>query len=334
VAAQRNRPCGALAFPLRSNGNVLGVVELFSTEFRQPHEAMLAMMASIGLQVGQFIERRRAEQVLHTREREFQLAREIQLGLLPKAPPTLAGFAIAGATYPTQETGGDYYDFIPLPDGSWGIALGDASGHGIGAALLIAVTRAYVRALALNLIDPGEILRGTSGRLAGDISDDHFVTLFLARLDPRTRSLVYSNAGHWPGYVFDARGEVKLVLQSTSYPLGLDPGGNFSNGPLLMLDSGDLVFLLSDGIVEASSGAGSPFGIGRALEVVRSHRHEAPGEIIAALVHQVREWSGSAQVDDMTAIVIKVGEDGRVAWRPPLRLLAEQPGIGVLESNV
>jgi serine phosphatase RsbU (regulator of sigma subunit) len=74
-----------------------------------------------------------------------------------------------------------------------------------------------------------------------------------------------------------------------------------------MLDSGDLVFLLSDGIVEASSGAGSPFGIGRALEVIRAHRHEEPGEIIAALLHHVREWSGSAQVDDMTAIVIKVG---------------------------
>src|SRR5262249_22277366 len=196
-----------------------------------------------------------------------------------KAPPTLAGFAIAGATHPTQETGGDYFDFIPMSDGHWGIALGDASGHGVGAALLIAVTRAYLRALTLTLTDPGEILRDANERLAEDISADHFVTLFLARLDPRTHSLVYSNAGHCRGYVFDARGEVKLVLQSTSHPLGLDTGGNFSNGPTLMLDSGDLVFLLSDGIVEASSGAGSLFGIGRALEVVRAHRHEAPGEI-------------------------------------------------------
>jgi len=308
VAAQRNgRPCGALAFPLRSNGNVLGVVELFSPEFRQPQEAVLAMVASIGMQVGQFIERRRAEQILHTRQGEFQLAREIQQGLLPKAPPTLAGFAIAGATHPAQETGGDYYDFIPMSAGHWGIALGDASGHGIGAALLIAETRAYLRALSLTLTDPGEILRDANGRLAEDISADHFVTLFLARLDPRTRSLVYSNAGHVPGYIIDGRGEVKLVLQSTGLPMGVCPTSAFPNGHTVRLEPCDLLILLSDGIVEAISGAGSQFGIGRALEVVRAHRHEAPGEIIAALLHQVREWSQSAQVDDMTAIVIKVG---------------------------
>jgi PAS domain S-box-containing protein len=307
VAAQRNGPCGALAFPLGSNGNVLGVVEFFSPELRQPQEAVLAMMASIGIQVGQFIERRQAELVLHARQGEFQLAREIQQGLLPKAPPALTGFAIAGATHPTQETGGDYYDFIPMSDGHWGIAIGDASGHGIGAALLISETCAYLRALALTHTDPGTILGHLNNRLAEDISTDHFVTLLFARLCPRTRSLVYSNAGHWPGYVLDAQGEVKLVLNSTSLPLGLGPAGDFANGPAITLDPGDLVFLLSDGIVEAPSGAGSLFGIGRALEVVRAHRHHPPGELIAALLHQVREWSQSAQVDDMTAILIKVG---------------------------
>jgi PAS domain S-box-containing protein len=306
VAAQRNGPCGALAVPLRSDGNVLGVIEFFSPEFRRPQEAVLAMMASIGIQVGQFIERRRAEMVLHAREGEFQLAREIQQGLLPKAPPTLAGFAIAGATHPTQETGGDYFDFIPMSDRHWGIAIGDASGHGIGAALLISETRAYLRALALMHTDPGTVLRLLNQRLAEDISTDHFVTLLFARLCPSTRSLVYSNAGHCPGYVLDARGAVKLVLNCTNPPLGLDPTGPFSNGSPITLDPGDLVVLLSDGIVEARSEAGSHFSIGRALELIRVHRHQPPGELLAALLHQVREWSQSAQVDDMTAILIKV----------------------------
>jgi serine phosphatase RsbU (regulator of sigma subunit) len=110
-----------------------------------------------------------------------------------------------------------------------------------------------------------------------------------------------------PAYVLDGRGEVKLVLQSTGLPLGVDPTGTFPNSPTVRLEPGDLLFLLSDGIVEAPAGDGPPFGIGRTLEVVRAHRHEPPGEIIAALMHQVREWSGSAQADDMTAIVIKVG---------------------------
>jgi PAS domain S-box-containing protein len=252
-------------------------------------------------------ERKQAEIAMHAREREFRLAREIQQGLLPKVSPTLAGFAIAGASHPAQETGGDYYDFIPMPDGHQGIALGDASGHGIGAALLIAETRAYLRALALSHTDPGTILRLLNRRLAEDISTDHFVTLFFARLDASARSLVYSSAGHWPGYVLDAEGEVKLVLGSTSLPLGVDPGGDFSNGLALTLNPGDLVFLLSDGIVEAASGAGALFGICRALEVVRVHRHKPPGEIVAALLHHVREWSQSAPADDMTAVVIKVG---------------------------
>jgi serine phosphatase RsbU (regulator of sigma subunit) len=307
VAARRNELCGALAFPLRSDANTLGVLEFFSPDLRQPDGDLFPLVTNLGSQIAQFIERREAERVVHARAEEFSLARKIQQGLLPKAPPALPGLEIAAASHPAQETGGDYFDFIPLSDGQWGIVIGDASGHGIGAALLIAETCAYLRALALTHTDPGSILRLVNGRLAEDIGADHFVTLFLAQLDPRTGSLAYSSAGHWPGYVLDAQGKVKLGLKRTSLPLGLYPDGDFSNGPAITLDPGDLVFLFSDGIVEAPSGAGPAFGIGRALEVVCTHRHEPPGEIIAALMHQVREWSGSAQADDMTAIVIKVG---------------------------
>ena len=307
VTARRNEPCGALAFPLRSDVNTLGVLEFFSPDLRQPDGDLFPLVTNLGSQIAQFIERREAERVVHARAEEFSLARKIQQGLLPKAPPALPGLEIAAASHPAQETGGDYFDFIPLSDGQWGIVIGDASGHGIGAALLIAETCAYLRALALTHTDPGSILRLVNGRLAEDIGADHFVTLFLAQLDPRTGSLAYSSAGHWPGYVLDAQGKVKLGLKRTSLPLGLYPDGDFSNGPAITLDPGDLVFLFSDGIVEAPSGAGPAFGIGRALEVVCTHRHEPPGEIIAALMHQVREWSGSAQADDMTAIVIKVG---------------------------
>ena len=100
----------------------------------------------------------------------------------------------------------------------------------------------------------------------------------------------------------------KCVLYSTNLPLGLAPAGDFGKGPALTLERGDLVFLLSDGIVEAPSGAGAPFSIGRALELVREHRHQPPDEIVATLLHKVREWSHSAEVDDMTAVVIKVGD--------------------------
>jgi sigma-B regulation protein RsbU (phosphoserine phosphatase) len=194
-----------------------------------------------------------------------------------------------------------------MADGHWGIAIGDASGHGIGPALLAAETRAYLRAFALTHTDPGAILDRVNQRLVEDIAEDFFVTLSLARLHPGTRSLVYSNAGHLPAYVLDGRGEVKRVLPGTGPPLGLYPTSAFPNGPAVRLEAGDLVFLLSDGIVEAPAGDGPRFGMGRTLEVVRAHRHEPASDIIAALLHQVHEWSQGAQEDDMTAIVIKVG---------------------------
>jgi serine phosphatase RsbU (regulator of sigma subunit) len=248
VAARRNGPCGALAFPLQSDANTLGVLEFFGPDLRQPDGDLLPMVTDLGSQIAQFIERRQAERVVDARAREFSLARTIQQGLLPKAPPVLPGFEIAGVSYPTQETGGDYFDFIPLSDGHWGIALGDASGHGIGAALLIAETHAYLRALALTRTAPGQVLDSVNQRLVEDITSDHFVTLFLGRLSPLTRSLVYSSAGHLPGYVLDGRGEVKMVLKSTGLPLGADGTGDFPTGPGVRLEPGDLVFLLSDGI--------------------------------------------------------------------------------------
>ena len=293
VAGRRQGPCGALALPLRRNGNVLGVLEFFGPDLRQPDAELFPLLIGLGSQIAQFIERRHAEVLLHAREREFSLARAIQQGLLPKAPPVLPGFEIAGASYPTQETGGDYFDFIPMSDGHWGIALGDASGHGIAAALLIAETRAYLRALALTHADPGQVLDRVNRRLVEDITTGHFVTLFLARLNPLTRSLVYSSAGHLPGYLLDGRGEVRLVLPSTGLPLGLDPAGAFPIGLAVRLEPGDLLLLLSDGIIEATSGAGPQFGIERALEVVRAHRHEPAGDIVAALVQEVRMWSQS-----------------------------------------
>jgi PAS domain S-box-containing protein len=307
VAGHRDGPCGALALPLRSNGDVLGVLEFFGPDFRQPDRELVPLLTGLGSQIAQFIERRHAERVVHARASEFSLARTIQQGLLPKAPPALPGLEIAGVSHAAQETGGDYFDFIPMSDGHWGIVIGDASGHGIGAALLVAQTRAYLRAFALTNTDPGQVLDSVNQRLVEDITADHFVTLFLGRLHPLTRTLVYSNAGHLPAYILDGHGAVKQVLHSTGFPLGLVPSGDFPNSPVVRLEPGDLLFLLSDGIVEAPAGDGPLFGIGRTLELVRAHRHEPPGEILAALLHEVREWSGSVQTDDMTAIVIKVG---------------------------
>jgi PAS domain S-box-containing protein len=296
---------GMLASPIRERGVTLGMLEFFSRKPRVLDAGAREMLASISRQIAQFIEHREAERTLHERARELGVARQIQQGLLPKGPPALPGMAIGAACEPAHETGGDYLDFIPVADGTLGIVIGDASGHGVGAALLMAETRAYLRARAATDSDPAAILTRVDRSLAPDLSSDHFVTLFLACLDPATRRLTWASAGHLPGFILDARGEVKRSLPATGFPLGLNLQGIVS-GPPRSLEPGDLLFLLTDGIVEACSPAGGPFGMERALEVVRTHRAGPPQEIVAALLQQARRFSGGEMIDDMTAIIVKV----------------------------
>jgi PAS domain S-box-containing protein len=297
---------GACGFPVRNGGEVLGVIEFFSREVRRPDRDLTLVMGDIGGQVSQFFERQQAQQALLEREREFSLARAIQVGLLPKGAPTLAGFVIAGASHPAQETGGDYFDYIPAPDGSLGVAIGDASGHGIGAALVIAETRAYLRARAATDTDLGRILTLVNRHVAADVPEGNFVTLFLARLDAPTRTLTYTSAGHGPGYVLDDRGEVREVLGSTNIPVGLDPAIDYLVAPAVVLRPGEIVLLLTDGIQEASSPDGQRFGLDRVLATVRASRDDTPDGILKALFAAVRKFSPGPQADDMTAVIVKV----------------------------
>lgn len=300
----------AYGIPVRNGGEVLGVIEFFSRRIARPDPSLVRVIGGIGSQISQFVERRHAERVLHEREREFVVARSIQLGLLPKTPPAVRGFAIGGASLPAQETGGDYFDFIPMPDGSLGVAIGDASGHGIGAALVICQTRAYLRARATTDADVGAILGRVNRQLTEDLPEGHFATLFFARLDAASGSLSYSSAGHCAGYVLDDRGEVRDVLGSTALPLGIDPEAHFpAEGPVL-LTPGTLVLLLTDGILEARTTDGLAFGVDRALATVRGCRGGTPSEIVAALFRACREFSPGQQTDDMTALVLKADPPG------------------------
>jgi serine phosphatase RsbU (regulator of sigma subunit) len=162
-----------------------------------------------------------------------------------------------------------------------------------------------LRALALTCADVGALLALSNQRLASDIVADHFVTLFLLRLDPRTHSLLYANAGHWPGYVLDRQGRTKAVLASTGCPLGIDPAGEFPTGPATTLEPGELALLLTDGIVEAALPEGERLGLGRTLAIVRGHRQEAPDAILDALFRAVGDFSGQQLRDDITAVIIK-----------------------------
>jgi serine phosphatase RsbU (regulator of sigma subunit)/PAS domain-containing protein len=256
-------------------------------------------------------ERRRAEQALAATRDEFQAARRIQQKMFPAAAPRLPGFDLGGASHPAEATGGDYFDFVPMLDGCVGLVVGDVSGHGFGSALLMAEARAFLRALARAHADVATILTLANAALAADVEDDRFLTLIFARLDPRTRTLRYGSAGHPTGYVLDRSGAVTDCLPSLDPPLGPFPDHVFSASPERALCPGETVVLLTDGVLEACAPDDTVFGIERALALVRAYRHAPAAQIVANLYHAVRAFThNEPQVDDMTAIVLKVGERG------------------------
>ena len=252
------------------------------------------------------VRREQAERDLFAREAEVLAAREIQQRLFPASAPLVAGFDLAGASFPADETGGDYYDFVAMPGGPLALVVGDVSGHGLAAALLMSETRAYLRALMLFREDVADILDMVNRALSSDTGDVAFVTLLLARLDPQARTLVYASAGHPPGYVLDDAGNVKQELWSTGLPLGVDPESAFTAANPISLESGDLVFLLTDGVVEAASNDKTLFGPNRALEVVRRNRARPARQIIESLYIAIREFQPMARDDDVTALIVKV----------------------------
>jgi PAS domain S-box-containing protein len=251
--------------------------------------------------------RKRTEKELRENQEQFRVAREIQQRLFPKNAPALAGFDIAGASYPAEATGGDYFDYLPMLHDRLGIVVGDVTGHGVGPALLMAETRAYLRVLAGRREDVGEILTRANGILAEDMGGERFITLFMARLDPATRVMTYASAGHPAGYILDAAGNLRIKLCRTGVPLGIRPDTLYESSADISLAAGDLILLLTDGIEETFAPDNSLFGCERALEVVRAHQSQSAREIVDALYQSNREFAQRApQVDDVTAIVVKI----------------------------
>jgi PAS domain S-box-containing protein len=240
-------------------------------------------------------------------EQEFQLelARNVQRRFYTAAPP-VTDFDIGASTHPADETGGDYFDFIPMGDGSLLIALADAKGHGFSSALVVALTRAYVRCFATMHLELDEILTHVNEMLFKDLEHGDFVTLFLARLSSSHRTLSYASAGHVPGLIFLDSGDVKRKLESTGPPLGLFAASKFSLQQEISLDAGEIAVFLTDGVIESTRPNGRQFGCQRVIDQIRALSHESASNIAKGIYHATREFSqGDLQDDDITSVIIK-----------------------------
>ena len=250
--------------------------------------------------------RRQAEQALSAQAEEMRIGREIQQRLFPAAAPQLPGFDIAGASFPAAATGGDYFDYIPMLDGNLGIVVGDVTGHGLGPALIMADARAILRSLARSFSDVRDILMHANDLLREDIGWDRFLTVFYGRLSPQSRQLSFLNAGHPPGVVLDRDSAVVAELKATLPALGLFPLEKVPEPVTVTLAPGQLLLLLTDGIIEATAPSGEEFGRDRALAVVRAARNQPAADIVAALNAAVRAFiQTQPQGDDITMVILK-----------------------------
>jgi sigma-B regulation protein RsbU (phosphoserine phosphatase) len=241
------------------------------------------------------------------REIELGLARQVQQRLYPRAAPQIPGLDLAGAARPCALMSGDYYDFIPTAGGQLGIVVGDVSGHGLGPALVMAETRAYLRSCLRTCSNLDETLHLTNEMLVDDLESNYFVTLLLASLDVGAGTLTYANAGHPTGYLLDRSGEVKFAMESTCIPLGVLGDLRGAPGRTVRCEPGDILVLFSDGILESQEPGGEFFGVERALALLRRHRREPARQILDRFYAGVLAFAGDNSLqDDLTAVVCKL----------------------------
>ena len=248
----------------------------------------------------------RLEKEIRERERveqELQVARRIQHALLPKEVPTLEGWEISPFYLPAREVGGDFYDFLELPNGHLGIVVGDATGKGVPAALVMASARSTLRAVAQGSNSPGEVMSRANDPLVIDIPPNMFVTCFYATLDPESGHLVYANAGHDLPYLRRRGGDAD-ELRARGMPLGLMPGMSYEEREV-ELDAGESVLFYSDGLVEAHDSKGEMFGFPRLRALVAEHGEE--GSLEEALLEQLYSFVGEGweQEDDITLLTLR-----------------------------
>ncbi len=240
---------------------------------------------------------------------QLQAAQRIQQSLLPHHAPRLPGADIAGFSCPAAYAGGDMYDYLPMIGGDLGIVIGDVSGHGIAAALHMASTHAFLRSLAQTCATIGEIMTRANHFVHEEIDPENFVTLMLVRFDPTSRTLTYANAGHPPGLVLDAHGQVKAELKSSRIALGIQDHLDFSVGDPITLQTGDLVVLITDGILDVESPGGDLFGSERVLDTIRAAQAGTCQEILDDLRRALDRHADTQQPrDDLTALVLKITE--------------------------
>ncbi len=294
-----------VVIPLYASGNLVGVFTASHPELDGFPRQQLRMLKGLCDHVAvAILNARRFKSERTEREamsREAQEARAMQQALLPKSSPYIPGFAVSGFSLPAGAVGGDWYDFIPFPDGRWGLVLADVSGKGMAAALLMSATRGMLRSLAEACCTPGEVLAKLNSLLVNDFPAGKFVTLVYAVLDPASRTLTFANAGHLPPLLVSGD-QTHFLDTERGLPLGLT-AGDYSE-TVVHLSLGSRLVFYSDGITEAVNAAGEEYGRERLVDHVSGDNASA-----ISILDDVRAYSNSEGLrDDASVVFVGVNE--------------------------
>ena len=297
-----------LAVPLYLKGKMIGLLTVFNKRgeegFSEDDKRLLTIIAAQSAQVIDSARLYKEELEYLKVQEDMNMAAQIQQNLLPKKIPEIQGYEAGGVSIPAKNVGGDYYDFIPTQSGNVAFCLGDVSGKGTAAALLMANLQATLRGQTLACTCARDCLDRSNNLLFQSTDSEKYATLFYGILDPAQHSLAFTNAGHNYPFLLSSDGKVER-LKTIGIPLGFLEDFEFSEHTV-PFNIGDVLVLFSDGISEAMNKHEEEFEEERILQVIKSNMDQSPHQMIENLISSVREHAdGEEQSDDMTLLVIK-----------------------------
>jgi sigma-B regulation protein RsbU (phosphoserine phosphatase) len=303
----RERTRSEMVAPIISNDEVIGVFDLESDELNAYSEDDLEVLMLLASQVAIIIEKVMLHEQLIEKKRlegQLEVARQVQLELLPANDPILSGFDISAYNFPTEEVSGDYYDWVRIHDDQIGIVIADVAGKGVPAALLMAFLRASLRAATHIGYAPQISMSKVNYLLWESIERNQFVTAFYGILDATNRTLAYANAGHNPPLLLKADGKADFLTQG-AVPLGMFRETRYHEY-YLTIEPGDVLVLYTDGVTESVNAHEVEFGRERLLRSVKAARNLTAREMISAIKKDISDWTdGLGSNDDVTIFVIK-----------------------------
>jgi len=289
--------------------SLIGVLQILNKNDGTFDEQDEFIAVALAAQAAVVLHRARiTEQIIESEklDREISVARDVQIGTLPKEMPTIEGYEFAGAFSPTDQTGGDLYDFIPLDDVRLFLLMGDATGHGIGPALSATQVRAMLRvALRLNSSLDDAFVH-INDQLCDDLPDDRFVTGFFGLLDARTHSVRFHSGGQGPIMQYHALSGEYDWHPATTYPLGYMPQVNMKPALEMQLAPGDVLGVISDGVYEYENEGGVQFGQDGVAAVIDSMPNASATELVTEIMQAARSHGGTVpQADDITIVLAR-----------------------------